>query len=107
MIPFMYAIREIRRRKYRTAMNIAGFVIAISVLIALVMAARGWETCTAVPLNSIGTDIIFIYTAPILTLVTAAAISRRFGFHGDPTIGVGLEGSVEGSITVTPSLSFM
>ena len=61
----MYAVREIRRRKYRTAMNIAGFVIAISTLITLVMAARGWETCTAVPLNSIGTDIIFIYTAPI------------------------------------------
>jgi len=46
-------------------MNIAGVVIAISTLITLVMAARGWQTCTAVPLNSIGTDIIFIYTAPI------------------------------------------
>lgn len=65
MIPLAYALREIRRRKYRTAINIAGFVIAISTLITLVMAARGWETCTTVPLNSIGTDIIFIYTAPI------------------------------------------
>lgn len=65
MIPFPYAVREIRRRKYRTAVNIAGFVIAISTLITLVMAARGWETCTTVPLNSIGTDIILFYTAPI------------------------------------------
>lgn len=65
MIPLAYALREIRRRKYRTAINIAGFVIAISTLITLVMAARGWETCTTVPLNSIGTDIILFYTAPI------------------------------------------
>jgi len=63
--PITYAVREIRRRKYRTAVNIAGFVIAISTLITLVMAARGWETCTTVPLNSIGTDIILFYTAPI------------------------------------------
>ena len=46
-------------------MNIAGFIIAISTLITLVMAARGWETCTTVPLNDIGTDIILFYTAPI------------------------------------------
>lgn len=65
MNPFAYALKEIRRRKYRTAVNIAGFVIAVSTLITLVMAARGWETCTSVPLNSIGTDIIFIYTAPV------------------------------------------
>ena len=65
MIPFTYALREIRRRKYRTAVNIIGIVLAISALITLVMAARGWETCTSVPLNSIGTDIVFIYTAPI------------------------------------------
>jgi ABC-type antimicrobial peptide transport system permease subunit len=32
------------------------------------MAARGWETCTTVPLNSIGTDIILYYTAPIKPL---------------------------------------
>lgn len=65
LIPLAYAMKEIRRRKYRTIVNIAGFVIAISTLITLVMAARGWETCTKVPLNRIGTDIIFIYTAPI------------------------------------------
>jgi putative ABC transport system permease protein len=65
MIPFEYAVREIRKRKYRTAVNIIGIIIAVSTLITLVMAARGWETCTSVPLNSIGTDIVFIYTAPI------------------------------------------
>jgi putative ABC transport system permease protein len=46
-------------------MNIAGFVIALTTLITLVMAARGWETCTTAPLNSIGTDIVYIYTAPV------------------------------------------
>ena len=65
MNPITYALREIRRRRYRTAVNIAGFVIAISTLITLVMAARGWETCTTVPLNNMGTDIILYYTAPI------------------------------------------
>ncbi len=65
MNPITYALREIRRRRYRTAVNIAGIVIAISTLITLVMAARGWETCTAIPLNSIGTDIILYYTAPV------------------------------------------
>ena len=63
--PFTYAMKEIRRRKYRTVMNIAGVVIAITTLITLVMAARGWETCTTAPLNTIGTDIVFIYTAPV------------------------------------------
>lgn len=65
MNPFTYALKEISRRKYRTVMNIAGFVIAITTLITLIMAARGWETCTTAPLNSIGTDIVYIYTAPV------------------------------------------
>lgn len=65
MIPFMYAMREIRRRKYRTAGNVAGFVIAVAALITLVMAARGWEACTTAPMKVIGTDIVLIYSAPI------------------------------------------
>ena len=65
MNPLPYALKEIRRRKYRTIVNIASYVIAITALITLVMAARGWEICTTVPLKTIGTDIIFIYTAPI------------------------------------------
>ena len=46
-------------------MNVLGFAIAVATLITLVMAARGWEACTTEPLNNIGTDIIYIYTAPI------------------------------------------
>lgn len=65
MRPYMYATREIRRRKYRTAGSVAGFVIAIATLITLVTAARGWEACTAAPMKAIGTDIILIYSAPI------------------------------------------
>ncbi|MDG6222356.1 MAG: FtsX-like permease family protein [Candidatus Bathyarchaeota archaeon] len=65
MNPFTYALKEIRRRKYRTLINILGFAIAVTTLITLVMAARGWEACTTKPLNNIGTDIIYIYTAPI------------------------------------------
>ena len=65
MNPLPYALKEFKRRKYRTVTNIIGVIIAVSTLITLVMASRGWETCTTIPLNSIGTDIIFIYTAPI------------------------------------------
>jgi len=63
--PFNYTLKEIRRRKYRTIMNVLGFAIAVATLITLVMAARGWEACTTEPLNNIGTDIIYIYTAPV------------------------------------------
>lgn len=77
LIPFTYAFKEIRRRKYRTAVNITGFVIAVSMLITLVMAARGWETCTSVPLSSIGTDIIFIYTAPVQPSSTGCYIANH------------------------------
>lgn len=65
MNPLTYALKEIRRRKYRTFMNVLGFAIAVTTLITLVMAARGWEACTSEPLNDIGTDIIYIYTAPV------------------------------------------
>ncbi len=77
MIAFAYAMKEIRRRKHRNILNIAGFVIAVSTLITLVMAARGWETCTRVPLNSIGTDIIFIYTAPIQPVSSGCYIANH------------------------------
>ncbi len=62
---YIYAAREIRRRKYRTAGNVAGFVIAVAALITLVTAARGWEACTTAPMKAIGTDIILIYSAPV------------------------------------------
>ena len=74
LIPFGFALKEIKRRKFRTAVNVAGFVIAVSCLVTLVMAARGWETCTAVPLNSIGTDMVFIYNAPVAPANTGCYI---------------------------------
>lgn len=87
MISFSYALKEIRRRKYRTAVNIAGFVIAVSTLITLVTAARGWETCTSVPLNSIGTDIIFIYTAPVAPVSNGCYIANHlFAFPFNQTL---------------------
>ncbi|UCC58716.1 MAG: ABC transporter permease [Candidatus Bathyarchaeum sp.] len=87
LIPFTYAVKEIRRRKYRTAVNIAGFIIAISTLITLVMAARGWETCTKVPLNSIGTDIILFYTAPVKPAGTGCYIvNHLFSYPFNQTL---------------------
>ncbi|MEM2926564.1 MAG: FtsX-like permease family protein [Candidatus Bathyarchaeia archaeon] len=65
MIPYYYALREIRRRKARALSNMAGFAIGIAALITLVMAARGWEACTSGPLRTIGADMVFIYSAPI------------------------------------------
>ena len=87
MIPFTYALKEIRKRKYRTVVNILGFVIAISTLITLVMAARGWAVCTSLPLNSIGTDIILIYTAPIAPANTGCYIANHlFAYPFNQTI---------------------
>lgn len=81
MIPYKYAVREIRRRKYRTLSNIAGFVIAIAALITLVTAARGWEACTAEPMKAIGTDIILIYSAPIMPSQGGCFIANHLFAH--------------------------
>ncbi|MEM2598819.1 MAG: FtsX-like permease family protein [Thermoproteota archaeon] len=58
-------MKEIRRRKSRSISNIAGFAIGVAALVTLVMAARGWEACTAGPLKALGADMIFFYSAPI------------------------------------------
>lgn len=58
-------MRELRRRKYRTISNTAGFLIAVVTLVTLITAARGWTAVTAAPLRAIGTDIVLIYSAPI------------------------------------------
>jgi ABC-type antimicrobial peptide transport system permease subunit len=66
LIPHVYAFKELRRRKYRTATNIATFVIVVATLVTLVTTARGWETATAAPLKEVGTDLIMIYSAPVM-----------------------------------------
>jgi ABC-type antimicrobial peptide transport system permease subunit len=66
LIPYVYAFKELRRRKYRTATNIATFVIVVATLVTLVTTARGWETATAAPLKEVGTDLIMIYSAPVM-----------------------------------------
>ena len=66
LITHVYALKEMRRRKYRTATNIAGFVIVVATLIALVTTAKGWEEVTAAPLKEVGTDLILIYSAPVV-----------------------------------------
>jgi len=100
----MYAVKEIRRRKYRAAVNIAGFVIAVTTLITLVMAARGWETCTAVPLSSIGTDVILFYTAPIKPASTGCYIvNHLFSYPFNQTLVTEFE-SVPGVECAVPVL---
>jgi ABC-type lipoprotein release transport system permease subunit len=66
LIPHVYALKEMRRRKYRTVANVASFVIVVATLVALVTTARGWEAATAAPLKEIGTDLIMIYSAPVV-----------------------------------------
>jgi hypothetical protein len=77
MIPHVYALKEMRRRKYRTAANIAGFVIVVATLVSLVTAARGWEAVTATPLKDIGTDLILIYSAPVVPSGTGCYIANH------------------------------
>lgn len=77
MITHVYALKELRRRKYRTATNIAGFVIVVATLVALVTTARGWEASTAEPLKEIGTDMIMIYSAPVVPSGTGCYIANH------------------------------
>jgi hypothetical protein len=86
LIPHVYALKEMRRRKYRTATNIAGFVIVVATLVALVTTARGWEAATATPLKGIGTDLIMIYTAPVVPSGTGCYIANHlFSFPFNQT----------------------
>jgi putative ABC transport system permease protein len=86
LITYAYALKEIRRRKYRTAANIAGFVIVVATLVALVTTARGWETTTAEPLKEIGTDMIMIYSAPVVPSGTGCYIANHlFSFPFNQT----------------------
>lgn len=86
MIPHVYALKEMRRRKYRTVINIAGFVIVVATLIALVTTARGWEAATATPLKQIGTDLIMIYSAPVMPSGTGCYIANHlFSFPFNQT----------------------
>lgn len=77
MITHVYALKELRRRKYRTAINIAGFVIVVATLVSLVTTARGWEASTAEPLKEIGTDMIMIYSAPVVPSGTGCYIANH------------------------------
>jgi putative ABC transport system permease protein len=87
LISFSYALKEIKRRKHRTTINIIGFVIAITTLITLVMAARGWETCTEAPLTSIGTDLVFIYNAPVQPTSTGCyVVNHLFSYPFNQTL---------------------
>ena len=86
MITHLYALKELRRRKYRTATNIAGFVIVVATLVALVTTARGWEASTAEPLKEIGTDMIMIYSAPVVPSGTGCYIANHlFSFPFNQT----------------------
>jgi putative ABC transport system permease protein len=86
LITHVYALKELRRRKYRTATNIAGFVIVVATLVALVTTARGWEAATAEPLKEIGTDMIMIYSAPVVPSGTGCYIANHlFSFPFNQT----------------------
>lgn len=77
LIIYIYALKELKRRKYRTVINITGFVIVVATLVALVTTARGWEAATAEPLKDIGTDMIMIYSAPVVPSGTGCYIANH------------------------------
>ncbi|MCW4006971.1 MAG: FtsX-like permease family protein [Candidatus Bathyarchaeota archaeon] len=87
MMPHVYAFREMRRRKFRTVTNVLGFVLVVATLIALVSAAQGWESTTATPLKDIGTDLILIYSAPVVPSGTGCYIANHlFSFPFNQSI---------------------
>lgn len=86
MIAHVYALKKLRRRKIRTATNIAGFIIVVATLVALVTTARGWEAATVEPLKEIGTDMIMIYSTPVVPSGTGCYIANHhFSFPFNQT----------------------
>lgn len=53
-----YAIREIKRRKFRSFINIFGYVIAVSFLIIMVSLAQGYNIVASGELRGIGTHFV-------------------------------------------------
>jgi len=53
-----YAIREIKRRKFRSLINILGYVIAVSILIIIVSLAQGYNVVASGELRGIGTHFV-------------------------------------------------
>jgi putative ABC transport system permease protein len=103
LITHVYALKELRRRKYRTAANIAGFVIVVATLVALVTTARGWEASTAEPLKEIGTDMIMIYSAPVVPSGTGCYIANHlfsFPFNQTDIAEIGEVDGVEHAVPV-------
>ncbi len=104
MIPYSYAWREMRRRKHRTIINIIGFAIIVATLVAIVTTARGWEATTAQPLKQIGTDLILIYSAPVVPSGTGCYIANHlFSFPFEQSKVHDME-SIEGVERAVPIL---
>ncbi|XHH08792.1 MAG: ABC transporter permease [Candidatus Bathyarchaeia archaeon] len=104
MIPYSYAWREMCRRKHRTIINVISFVIIVATLVAVVTTARGWEATTAQPLKQIGTDLIFIYSAPVVPSGTGCYIvNHLFSFPFEQSKVHDIE-SIEGVERAVPVL---
>jgi len=60
---FHYAIKEIRRRKFRTAVNILGYVVAVAFVVMLVSLAQFYSLAATSVLEGVGTHFtVFIPT---------------------------------------------
>jgi ABC-type antimicrobial peptide transport system permease subunit len=53
-----YAIKEVKRRKFRSLINILGYVIAVSFLIIMVSLAQGYNVVASGELRGIGTHFV-------------------------------------------------
>lgn len=60
-----YAIKEIRRRKFRTAVNIFGYVVAVTFMIILVSLAQAYSLAATSVLEGIGTHFTVFIPATI------------------------------------------
>jgi putative ABC transport system permease protein len=60
-----YAIKEIRRRKFRTAVNILGYVVAVAFMVMLVSLAQSYSLAAASVLEGVGTHFTVFIPATI------------------------------------------
>jgi putative ABC transport system permease protein len=85
-----YALKEIRRRKLRSLVNIIGYAIAIAFLIVTVALAQGYNWVAAGTLNGIGTHFVAYVPASQTCPCQLGDVGPFFKDTYTPTFNLGI-----------------
>jgi len=105
-----YAVKEIKRRKLRSFVNVLGYVIAIAFLIIIVTVAQAYNVVAAVALKGIGTHfVVYIPASKTCPYCTDIEVGPFFKDVYTPTFNSSLVetiGSLHGVEDASPYLTF-